>query len=93
MKDEQGLFIRECSDRIRGNSFKQKEETFRLNGRWKFFTQRVARAWHRLPRKSCGCPIPGSVQGQAGWGFGQPVLAGVPAHGRFPSNPNTAVIP
>jgi len=33
MKDEQGLFIRECSDRIRGNSFKQKEETFRLNGR------------------------------------------------------------
>ena len=32
---------------------------------------------------SCGCPIPGSVQGQAGWGSEQPGLVeGVPAHGR-----------
>ena len=31
----------------------------------------------------CGCPIPGSVQGQVGWGFEQPALVeGVPAHGR-----------
>ena len=34
-------------------------------------------------RRSCGCPLPGSVQGQAGWGFEQPGLVeGVPAHGR-----------
>ncbi|PKU36866.1 hypothetical protein llap_12830 [Limosa lapponica baueri] len=33
--------------------------------------------------KLCGgCPIPGSVQGQVGWGFEQPGLVeGVPAHG------------
>ena len=30
-----------------------------------------------------GCPIPGSVQGQVGWGFEQPGLVeDVPAHGR-----------
>ena len=32
--------------------------------------------------RSCGCPLPGSVQGQVGWGFEQPdLVAGVPAHG------------
>ena len=34
-------------------------------------------------QRSCGCPLPGSVQGQAGQGFDQPGLVeGVPAHGR-----------
>jgi len=34
-------------------------------------------------QRSCGCPLPGSVQAQAGWGFEQPGLAeDVPAHGR-----------
>jgi len=34
-------------------------------------------------QRSCGCPLPGSVQGQAGWVFEQPGLVeGVPAHGR-----------
>ena len=34
-------------------------------------------------QRSCGFPLPGSVQSQVGWGFEQPVLAeGVPAHGR-----------
>lgn len=29
--------------------------------------------------RNCGCPIPGSVRGQAGWDIGQPdLLAGVP---------------
>lgn len=31
-------------------------------------------------QKSCGCPIHGSAQSQAGWGFGQ--LKGVPAYSR-----------
>ena len=34
-------------------------------------------------QRSCGCPIPGHVQGQDGWVFEQPGLVeGVPAHGR-----------
>jgi len=33
-------------------------------------------------QRSCGCPVPGSVQGQVGWGCEQPGLVeGVPAHG------------
>jgi len=33
--------------------------------------------------RSCGCLIPGGVQGQAGWGFEQPGLVeGVPVHGK-----------
>ena len=34
-------------------------------------------------QRSCGCLLPGSVQGQAGWGFEQPGLVeGVLTHGR-----------
>jgi len=33
-------------------------------------------------QRSCGCPVIGSVQGQAGWGFEQPgLMKDVPAHG------------
>jgi len=39
-------------------------------------------ALEQVAQRSCGCPLPGSVQGQAGWGFEQPGLVeGVPAHG------------
>lgn len=32
-------------------------------------------------QRDCGCPVPGSVQGEVGWGFEQPDLAeGVPAY-------------
>ena len=37
----------------------------------------------QVAHRSCGGPIPGSVQGQVRWGFEQPhVVEDVPAHGR-----------
>jgi len=64
---------------MRGNSFKLKEGEFRLDIRKKSFTMRV----EQVAQRSCGCLIPGSVQGQVGWGFDQPGLVeGMLAHGR-----------
>ena len=57
------------SDRTSGNGSKLKEGGVRLDVTGKFFTQRAVRPWHCCP-ESCGCPIPGGVQGQVGWALG-----------------------
>jgi len=52
-----------------------------LDTRKKFFTE-GGEALEEVSQ-SCGCPLPGSVQGQVGWGFEQPgPVEGVPAYGR-----------
>lgn len=43
----------------------------------------VDMALRNIAQKSCGCPIPASVQGQGGCIFDQSgLVAGVPSHGR-----------
>jgi len=55
-KDEDRLFIRACCNRTRGNGFKLKEGRYRLDIRKTFFTGRVVKHWHRLPREMVDAP-------------------------------------
>ena len=41
---------------MRGNSFKLKEERFRLDLMKKLFPVRVVSPWHRLPREAVAAP-------------------------------------
>jgi len=80
-KAGEGLFTRAHSDRTRGNGLKLKESRFRLKK--EILYDEGGEALAQVAQRSCGCPLPGSVQGQLGQGFEQPGLVeGVPAHGR-----------
>ena len=79
-QDGERLFTRSCSDRTRDNSFKLKDDSFRLE---EFFYNEGGETLEQVAQRSCGCPIIGSVHGQVGQGFEQPDLVeDVPAHSK-----------
>ena len=50
------LFIKTCSDRMKGNGFKLEEGRFGLDIRKKLFTVEVVRHWSRLSREAVDAP-------------------------------------
>ena len=84
-KEGNQLLTRLDSDRKRENDFKLKEGRFRLDVRGKLFIE-SGEVLAQAAQRGCGCPIPRGVQGQVGWGPGQPGLVpdlevGGPDHG------------
>ncbi|KFQ51711.1 hypothetical protein N334_04575, partial [Pelecanus crispus] len=61
-KDGENLFNKAFCDRTSNNGFKLKKSRFRLDIRKKFFTMRVVKHWHRLPREVVEAPSLATLQ-------------------------------
>ena len=68
------LLAKVCSDRTRGIGFKLKEGRFRFRNKKEIIFYGSGETLAQIAQGSCGCPLPGSVPGQVGWGFIQPGL-------------------
>jgi len=71
-----GLFRRVRSSRTRGNGSKLGEGRLILGIRKEILYCEGRKTLEQAAQWGCGCPLPGSIQGQAGWGFEQPGLEG-----------------
>jgi len=77
-----------CSDRTRANSSKLKEGRFRLDIRKKFFTMRVLKNWHRLPREVVYAPslemfksgLDGALSNLVWWKMSLLIVGGLELH-------------
>ncbi|PKU43720.1 hypothetical protein llap_5966 [Limosa lapponica baueri] len=84
-KDGEGLFIRECSDRTRGNGFNLKEGQFRSDIWKKFFTVRMVRHWNKFPREVVDAPslevfktrLHGALSNRVHWEVFLPMAGGL----------------
>jgi len=74
-----------CIDRTRGNRSKLKEGRLRLDIRKKFFTMRVVKHWHRLPREAVDTPslavfkarLDGALSNLVWWEMSLPMAGGL----------------
>jgi len=55
-KDGENIFSRASCSRRKSNGFKLRVGRFRLDLRKKFFTMRVVKHWHRVPREVVEAP-------------------------------------
>jgi len=82
-KGRDRLFTRACCKKTKCSGFQLKEGRFTLDGKEEFFYSESGETMEQVAQRGGGCPIPGNIKGQVGWGSEQPDLVkDVPAHCR-----------